>query len=84
MSDENKVVSLTHARVDAHSAREIVEDMRQMIDDGEMKAFAAIVIEPGGELQMFVAKVLPCTRLEMAGAVSALAHAYHNGEDLYE
>jgi hypothetical protein len=33
---------------------------------------------------MFVAKVLPCTRLEMAGAVSALAHAYHNGEDLYE
>jgi hypothetical protein len=45
MSDDNKVVSLTHARVDANVAREIVDELGVMIDEGEMKAFAAIAID---------------------------------------
>jgi hypothetical protein len=55
-----------------------------MINEGEAKAFAAVAIEPGGELRLFVANVLPCTRLEMVGAISVLLNEYHNGVDLYE
>jgi hypothetical protein len=83
-SDDKKVVSLKDARPDKEAALEILDDIEQMINDGELKAFSAIAIEPGGNLRIYVAKVLPCTRLEMVGAISVLLNEYHNGVDLGE
>ena len=84
MGDDTKVVSLHDSRPDKEEALSVLDSLEQMINDGEVKAFAAIAIEPGGELRMFVAKVLPCTRLEMVGAMSVLLNEYHNGGDLDE
>lgn len=84
MSDDKKVVRLHDARPNKESALEILDAMEEMINEGEAKAFAAVAIEPGGELRIFIANVLPCKRLEMVGAISVLLNEYHNGVDLYE
>lgn len=81
---DNKVVNLNDARPDKEAALGILDDIEAMINDGELKAFSAIAIEPGGNLRIFVAKVLPCTRLEMVGAISVLLNEYHNGGDWSE
>jgi len=80
----DKVINLNDARPDKEEALQILDDIEAMINDGELKAFSVVAIEPNGQLRLFVTKILPCTRLEMAGAISVLLNEYHNGASLRE
>lgn len=81
-TDDKKVISLMSAKYDKKGAYSALEDISEMLGEDRVKAFAAVVIEPRGELSIFIANVMDCSRLEMAGSLSAMAHMFHNGEDL--
>lgn len=64
--------------VEAKAALEVLESLRLAIVSGQIKAFAAVGIEPDHCTRMWSAQVQPTTKLEMIGAMTTLLHNYQN------
>ena len=71
-----KVLSMVQPVVDVAAALEVLEDLRGAIERGEIKAFAAVGIEPDHCTRMWSSSTRPTTRLEMQGAMAYLLYCY--------
>ena len=58
----------------------IVDDLRQALISGKVKAFCGVGIAPDHETHMWCSSVKPTTRLEMMGALSRLNALYRKNE----
>ena len=67
-------------QVNTEEALQVVDDLREAIANGKIKAFVAIGINDDHELYGYCASTKKTTRLEMMGAMMGLQHDYIAGE----
>ena len=58
---------------------EVLDVLRQRVEDGSVIAFAAVTISPTDETHGYSAAHAGVTRLRMGGAIANLNHAYQGG-----
>ena len=71
-----KVVSLPTAS--KQDALDVVDALRESVENGEAIAFACVALNNKDECFMFTSSVQPVTMLRMLGAINRLEFCYQN------
>ena len=72
------VLSIAPKVVDKSDALEVLDSLRAAIEDGQIKAFACVGIEPDNCTRMWSSSTEPTSRLEMIGAMYHMLHCYED------
>lgn len=76
-----KVLQLVKPADSTADMLETIDALRKAVENGEIKAFCAVGIQPDHQLLLWTARSAPTTHLEMLGACSRLLHHWHNETD---
>ena len=74
----SKVLSLVLPTQDKSDALAVIDDLRNAVLAGEIKAFACVGIEPDHCTRMWASSAMSTTRLELIGAMYHMLHSYES------